>query len=424
MTISTSGFYQKNIDLFSRLSNDVSDIQVQVSTGKKSLSLKHDVQDISLLNASKEHQLETTQFNDNAGRIISDLERVDISFEQLQNAAVRLKELHVESSNGFLTSQERKLFQLEITGIKDEILSVANGQDALGNGYFSGTSTQLNPFKVSNSGEISYAGSAIEKSLQVSRDSHLRQNFSGTEVFLSAGSANEKFSIFEAIDEFSQSLNYDMSSGTSSNLLSKRDSVDIVLPSSGQANQYKFDLLANGQVYKIDANVYGNDFNGVVAKINSNTTSTGITAAVFSENPNKIRFYGTGVDLKITNFSTDLPSAADQSIGVQRETGSNVNDEIILPNSLSNSVVQNKLHDVFEHFILMRTELGVAANTAQNFVESTQNTLVDLNEDISKIEDADMSELLTKLQQLLTNKEAAQATFSRLSSKNLFDFLG
>ena len=100
-----------------------------------------------------------------------------------------------------------------------------------------------------------------------------------------------------------------------------------------------------------------------------------------------------------------------------------MNDEY-LPNSLSNSVVQNKLHDVFEHFILMRTELGVAANTAQNFVESTQNTLVDLNEDISKIEDADMSELLTKLQQLLTNKEAAQATFSAISSKNLFDFLG
>ena len=417
MTITTSGFYQKNIDLFSRLSNDVSDIQVEVSTGKKSLSLKHDVQDLSLLNASKEHQLETTQFNDNAGRIISDLERVDISFEQLQNAAVRLKELHVESSNGFLTSQERKLFQLEIIGIKDEILSVANGQDALGNGYFSGTSSQLNPFKVRNSGEISYAGSAVEKSLQVSRDSHLRQNFSGTEVFLSAGSANQKFSIFEAIDEFSQSLNYDMSSGTSSNLLSQQESVDIVLPaSSGQANQYKFDLLANGVAYKIEANVYGNDFNGVVAEINGKSASTGITAKV--SDGNRIKLSGTGVDLRITDFSTDLPSAADQSIAV---IGSN---ELILPNSLSNSVVQDKLHGVFEHFLSMRTELGVAANNAKNFVESTQNTLVDLNEDISKIEDADMSELLTKLQQLLTNKEAAQATFSRLSSKNLFDFLG
>ena len=136
MTITTSGFYQKNIDLFSRLSNDISDIQVQVSTGKKSLSLKHDVQDVSLLNASEEHKLETTQFNDNAGRIISDLERIDISFEQLQNASVRLKEIQLESSNGFLSSDERKLFQLEIAGIKNEILSVANGRDAFGKWIF------------------------------------------------------------------------------------------------------------------------------------------------------------------------------------------------------------------------------------------------------------------------------------------------
>ena len=40
MSITTSGFYQKNIDLFSRLNKDVADIQVQVSTGNKSLSLK------------------------------------------------------------------------------------------------------------------------------------------------------------------------------------------------------------------------------------------------------------------------------------------------------------------------------------------------------------------------------------------------
>ena len=103
MAITTAGFYQKNIDLFSRLNKDVSDIQVQVSTGKKTLSLKHDVQDIALLNASEEHKQETTQFNSNAGRVISDLEKIDISFEQLQNAAIRLKELQVESSNGLLT---------------------------------------------------------------------------------------------------------------------------------------------------------------------------------------------------------------------------------------------------------------------------------------------------------------------------------
>ena len=422
MTISTSGFYQKNIDLFSRLNNDVSDLQVQVSTGKKSLSLTRDIQDISLLNATEEHKLEITQFKNNAEQVVSDLERIDISFEQLQNASVRLKELHIESSNGFLTSEERRLFQIEIAGIKKEILSLANGQDALGNGYFSGTSVAAKPFEINNLGEVNYVGSAVNKTLQVSRDNDLRQNFSGTEVFLSANTGSEKFSIFEALDEFSRSLDYGIYSGSSSNLLSNGTAVDVVLPASGQKNEYKFDLSANGAIYNVEAHVYGNDFNGLVAAINAHTSASGITAVVSSAN--KIRLSGNGVDLKISNFVTDLPNTADQSIGVQKTVGSNVSDEIILPHSLSNLAVQNKLHNVFEHFISKRTELGVASSTAQNFVDSTQNTLVDLSEDISKIEDADMAELLTKLQGLLTNKEAAQATFSRLSSKNLFDFMG
>ena len=422
MTISTSGFYQKNIDLFSRLNNDVSDLQVQVSTGKKSLSLTRDIQDISLLNATEEHKLEITQFKNNAEQVVSDLERIDISFEQLQNASVRLKELHIESSNGFLTSEERRLFQIEIAGIKKEILSLANGQDALGNGYFSGTSVAAKPFEINNLGEVNYVGSAVNKTLQVSRGSDLRQNFSGTEVFLSANTGSEKFSIFEALDEFSRSLDYGIYSGSSSNLLSNGTAVDVVLPASGQKNEYKFDLSANGAIYNVEAHVYANDFNGLVAAINEHTSASGITAVVSSAN--KIRLSGNGVDLKLSKFVTDLPSTADQSIGVQKTVGSNLSDEIILPHSLSNLAVQNKLHNVFEHFISKRTELGVASSTAQNFVDSTQNTLVDLSEDISKIEDADMAELLTKLQGLLTNKEAAQATFSRLSSKNLFDFMG
>ena len=422
MTISTSGFYQKNIDLFSRLNNDVSDLQVQVSTGKKSLSLTRDIQDISLLNATEEHKLEITQFKNNAEQVVSDLERIDISFEQLQNASVRLKELHIESSNGFLTSEERRLFQIEIAGIKKEILSLANGQDALGNGYFSGTSGAAKPFEINNLGEVNYVGSAVNKTLQVSRDSDLRQNFSGTEVFLSANTGSEKFSIFEALDEFSRSLDYGIYSGSSSNLLSNGTAVDVVLPASGQKNEYKFDLSANGAIYNVEAHVYANDFNGLVAAINEHTSASGITAVVSSAN--KIRLSGNGVDLKLSKFVTDLPNTADQSIGVQKTVDSNISDEIILPHSLSNLAVQNKLHNVFEHFISKRTELGVASSTAQNFVDSTQNTLVDLSEDISKIEDTDMAELLTKLQGLLTNKEAAQATFSRLSSKNLFDFMG
>lgn len=421
MTITTSGFYQKNIDNFTRLNKDVSDIQVQVSTGKKSLSLKHDVHEISRLNATEEHKSEISQFNNNAGVVISDLEKIDNIFGQLENAIIRLQELHVLTSNDLISPQERKLGKLEIAGIKQEIMIMANRHDAFGKGYFAGDSGNLNPFKVDNFGKISYSGSAAERSLQVSRDNQLRQNFSGDDVFLSAGSADGKFSVFDAIDAFSRSLDFPRAPSTSSNLLSNGNSVDLVFNPGGHATNYKFDLVANGTTYKVDSNVYGNDFNAIVAGINSHTGSTGVTAVVSSQN--KIRLTGVGVDLNIKNFSTDLPSSSDQYIAVQKVVASNVTDETILPHSLGNAEVENKLYQVFDHFIAKRTELGIAVKTAQNAEDSAQEALVNLNLDTSKLEDADMSELLTKLQGLLTNKEAAQATFSRLSSTNLFDFL-
>ena len=422
MSITTSGFYQKNIDLFSRLNKDVADIQVQVSTGNKSLSLKNDLQEISHLNASEEHKLEVTQFNNNAERAISDLEKVDTSFGQLSDAAVRLKELFVESTNGFRSLDQRKMFKVQIASIKTEIMDIANGTDALGNGYFSGDSGVAEPFKIDNFGKISYSGSASAKSLQISRNSELRQNFSGAEVFLSAGQANAKFSVFDAIDSFSQSLDYEIAPKQSSNLLSNGTSLDFVFPGSGQEANFKFDLVANGTSYAIDSNVYGNDFSSVVAKINSHSGSSGVTAVVSSNN--KITISGTGVDLKVENYVTDLPVSLDRSIGVQKTVASNVNDEIILPNSMTNAKVESQIYDVFEHFASMRADLGAAVQTAQNVAESAQETLVNLNVDILNIKEADMTDLLTKLQNLLNNKEAAQATFSRISSKNLFDYFG
>ena len=421
MTITTSGFYQKNIDNLTRLNKDVGDIQVQVSTGKKSLSLKHDVHEISRLNATEEHKSEISQFKNNAGRIISDLEKMDNSFAQLENATIRLQEIHVQTSNGLISPQERNLFKLEVEGIKQEILNIANRRDAFGKGIFAGDSGNAQPFGVDNFGLIRYSGSAAERSLQVSRDNQLRQNFSGDEVFLSAGSAGEKFSIFDAIDSFSRSLDFAIQPGISSNLLSTGNSVDLVFNPGGQATNYKFDLVANGTTYKVDSNVYGNDFNGVVAGINSHTALTGVRAVVSSQN--KITLTGAGVDLRIKNFSTDLPSTSDQYIAVQNVVASNVTNATILPHALGNAEVENKLYKVFEHFIAMRTELGITVKTAQNVEDSAQETLVNLDVDISQLEDADMAELLTKLQGLLTNKEAAQATFSRLTSTNLFDYL-
>ena len=97
---------------------------------------------------------------------------------------------------------------------------------------------------------------------------------------------------------------------------------------------------------------------------------------------------------------------------------------IVVPHKLKNSELGVQFTKVLEQFNKHQQDLSVTAKTADNYVDSTQETIVALTEDISDIEDADMAALLTKLQQLLTSKEAAQATFTRITSQNLFDFFG
>jgi flagellar hook-associated protein 3 FlgL len=149
---------------------------------------------------------------------------------------------------------------------------------------------------------------------------------------------------------------------------------------------------------------------------------SGVSASILPGN--KIKLMGAVADVKISNYVTDLPLEADQEMRIGAVGGPINNAEILLPKNIVNQEIKGKLDHVFEHVVAMRSDLSIAASAAQNTVQMADETLINLSVDVSSIEDADLAALLTELQNLLTSKEAAQATFSRISSKSLFDFLG
>ena len=422
MVISTSGIYQRNIDNFSRQSTEINDIQAQASTGKKDLSLAENLIEINNLNAAEDHKIQTMQFNKNATMVSSGMNEIDNVFDQLHTVATRLLEMHAQASSAFLTDENRKLFGIEAAGIKSELFQLANQVDIKGDGIFSGLSGGRSPFELGNDGSITYTGSGANKSLQVSHDSHLRQNFAGDDVFLNLGTDDNKFSVFDAVDDFVDSMNFPLGAESSGNLFSDGNSIQLVFPESGNASKFKFDFLAGGTSYAIDTSVYGNDYTALATAINIHTSGSGVTAS--SDGTNKITLTSTTADVRIQNYSTDLGPNVSKSIGIRKTIGGAADDDYIVPHKLKNSEIGVQFNNILEQFNKHQQDLSVTAKTANNYVDSTQETIVALTEDISSIEDADMAALLTKLQQLLTSKEAAQATFTRITSKNLFDFLG
>jgi flagellar hook-associated protein 3 FlgL len=306
--------------------------------------------------------------------------------------------------------------------LKKEIFDIANQKDSFGNNLFGGVSGNKKPFVMDSKGNVSYVGSALTREVQVSPNLHVKQNFSGQEIFANIGSGTAKTSVFELVDDFISSLKSDLNSGTSSNLFSEGSSVDLVFPSSGAEAKIEFTLGAGSTTNKFSSTIYGNDYSSVVTQINNLTGSTGVSASIV--NGNRIRLQGSSDTLNLSNFTASNFDSDKSNIEVIKDTGTSTVVEKITENRLQNSSISTKITEAFDVFASARAEVGASSRRAQENEAAAQDILLTLEESMSEIRDADLASLLTQLEFLMTNKEAAQATFTRITSKSLFDFLG
>ena len=81
------------------------------------------------------------------------------------------------------------------------------------------------------------------------------------------------------------------------------------------------------------------------------------------------------------------------------------------------------LKSAVAHVADQRARIGSEMNKADNQRTVLENRRLLLTEDISSMEDADIAELVTKLQTLMMNKDAAQQAFARISQMTLFDLI-
>lgn len=420
MVIGTTRFFGNNSELFSRLNSELQSLQTQAGTGKTELKLSENITDISKLSAAEEKKSETAQLLSNSKRAQKDLEVMDVSFDRLQNLIIRLQELAVESANDTLLPEERARFAGEANMIKLELLDVANQSDNFGNNLFGGVSGSESPFQMNSNGEVFYSGSSLAKEIQVTPGLSVKQNFSGVEVFQKIEGSDGDFSIFNLVDDIIESLEIDLNSGKSSNLFQDAKSIAINLPNTGSEASISFKIEAGENSLELNEVIYGNDFTALAASINSQTATTGLSA-IFNGN-NQLVLSGNLNNLLISDFTYSGTAEDKPSIDVI-----NVNDgrtrESIAVKSLESEVLRGKITDAFEHFATKRAEVSASARRAQDAEASAQDILLVLEEDISEIKDADLASILTQLEFLMTQKDAAQATFTRVTSKSLFDFL-
>ena len=92
----------------------------------------------------------------------------------------------------------------------------------------------------------------------------------------------------------------------------------------------------------------------------------------------------------------------------------------------TNQLISSSVEDVkkaTDHLSLQRSFLGAQLNKAELQKDAIDQRIMATSERVSDLGDADLAAIVTQIQSLLINRDAAQQAYAKISQNSLFDFL-
>jgi flagellar hook-associated protein 3 FlgL len=124
------------------------------------------------------------QFLQNISFLQSQGQSIDSTLSSVVQAVTQAISLAVEGANGTLSDADRQAVAEQVTGIRDQVLGLAN-QTFQGNYVFSGTATSTQPFVLdaTQPDGVKYNGNTNVNSIKISSGQTIAINLPGSQIF-------------------------------------------------------------------------------------------------------------------------------------------------------------------------------------------------------------------------------------------------
>ena len=426
MKVSTKLFNQQQIRQFSSLNEDIQKLQDRISSGKNIIVASDDPIGSVDLSGYKTVKNQIDQFMKNVNSAQTRLSLVDTNLQNLSTVMIRANELLIQASSDVLGRSDREAIALEIDEMKDELLSLANQQDANGAFIFGGYKTKTQPFQKNINGEIEYKGDSGTTSLSISETMVVETSVDGESLFQKIkGSSGPTVSMFTMLENISHSIRT-ASSGVQATKADTHAEFEITNTNYGN---WSFDITGHAGTVNISVELTGEDPADIIKAINN--ANIGITASQSSTNPKKIKLDSSqqGVieinNLEIPNIETaqKVPTSF-ITFDPLDATGNKIgHSQTLYDNNQLTSAQLNNIADTQVHIANFRGEVGAKLNLLERQNTNLSERDLAIKKDLSDLEDADLAALVTDLKAQLTGLQASQQAFVKISNLNLFNYL-
>ncbi len=215
MRVATDQFYQQSLASILNDQARLSHTQQQLASGQKLLAPSDDPAAAAQIQGLDTAIAATDQFQRNADAATAQLNVENGALTSVVNGLQRAHDLAVQGLNGTQSAQTRQGIATEVQQILDQLVSVANTQDANGQYLFAGFQSGSPPVAATGN-TYTYSGDAGQQFIQVGPSRQVAVGDPGSAVFMSvpaAGGGTQ--SVFKTLSDLVAGLKADNPSSSS-----------------------------------------------------------------------------------------------------------------------------------------------------------------------------------------------------------------
>ena len=211
MKISTSALFDRATQQMSNVQSSLAKSQTQLASGKQIVSPSDAPNQAASIQRLQSVINRQDSYANTLSSVKTRLQGEETALKSVSDLLLRVKEISVQAATDTLSATDRQTLVVEMVGLRDQILSLANAQDSMGNYFFAGSRVSQPAFAPDASGALAYQGDQTRMRVSVGDQRSVQINRSGSDAFVrvvrtDATGAKSGVGFFQSLDELTAAV--------------------------------------------------------------------------------------------------------------------------------------------------------------------------------------------------------------------------
>ena len=184
MQISTNYLFERAVNQMSAVQTDLAKTQAQIASRKQVLNPSDAPDQAAAIQRLKSVMARQDSYAKALDTINTRLSAEDSTLSSASDLLIRVKEISIQAANDTLGPTDRLALGVELKGLRDQLLSLANTQDSGGNYLFAGSRVRQPAFATDAAGQVVYQGDQTRMNVPVGEQRSVPINRTGSDAFV------------------------------------------------------------------------------------------------------------------------------------------------------------------------------------------------------------------------------------------------